>query len=230
MTDMTTPGRLHGSGARTAGERRLARVESVNIGVPLPGLSTFGVTGIDKKPQAGRVAVHPLGLAGDHVVDTDNHGGPDQAVYAYCVEDYDWWEAEGGRRFWIGAFGENLTLSGIASADMAAGDRLSCGGLVLEVAAPRIPCRTLAHHVDDKHFVAAFMQANRSGAYLRVVAPGDVGAGDVFEHVPHPGERITLAELVEAYPYKKLDAQTAARFRAAPLHGNVLADLAARYG
>lgn len=206
------------------------RVESVNIGIPLPGLSTFGVTGIDKKPQPGRVAVHPLGLAGDHVVDTDHHGGPDQAVYAYCVEDYDWWEREGGRRFAVGTFGENLTLSGIASADMAAGDRLSCGDLVLEVTAPRIPCRTLAHHVGDKHFIAAFMKANRTGPYFRVISPGDVGAGDVFEHTPHPGERITLAELVETYPYRTLDGGTVARFRAAPLHRKVLAELAARYG
>jgi MOSC domain-containing protein YiiM len=205
------------------------RVESVNVGKPLPGLSTYGVTGIDKKPQRGRIPIGPAGLAGDHVVDTVNHGGPDQAVYAYCIADYDWWVRQ-GRRFWIGAFGENLTLSGIATADVAAGDRLVRGDLVLEVTSPRIPCRTLAHHVDDRHFVAVFMKANRSGFYMRVIAEGDVGAGDVLEHVPHPGDRVTIRELVETYPYKKLDAATVARFRAAPLHHKELEELARLYG
>lgn len=208
----------------------MIRVESVNIGTPQSGLSTFGVTGIDKKPQPGRVAIHSLGLAGDHVVDTDHHGGPDQAVYAYCIGDYDWWEAEDSRRFWPGAFGENLTLSGMVSADTAAGDRLACGDLVLEVTSPRIPCRTFAHHVGDSTFVKRFLEANRTGFYMRVIGEGDVGAGDVFQRTPYAGDRVTIRELVETYPHRKLTPQTIARYRAAPLHREVHDIIARHYG
>ena len=41
-------------------------------------------------------AVSRLGLAGDTICDTANHGGVDQAVYAYAAEDADWWQAELG--------------------------------------------------------------------------------------------------------------------------------------
>jgi MOSC domain-containing protein YiiM len=34
---------------------------------------------------------------GDRVYDVRNHGGPDQAVYAYAREDLDRWAAELGR-------------------------------------------------------------------------------------------------------------------------------------
>ena len=51
-------------------------------------------TGIDKRPAAGPVWVGRLGLAGDTICDTRNHGGPDQAVYAYASEDTEWWQRQ----------------------------------------------------------------------------------------------------------------------------------------
>ena len=46
---------------------------------------------IDKRPVAGPVDVGALGLAGDTVADKVDHGGYEQAVYAYSREDLDWW-------------------------------------------------------------------------------------------------------------------------------------------
>jgi MOSC domain-containing protein YiiM len=48
-------------------------------------------TAIDKRPVAGPVEVGWLGLAGDEQSDTENHGGREQALYAYAREDMDWW-------------------------------------------------------------------------------------------------------------------------------------------
>ena len=71
------------------------RVLSVNVGHPqLNPWKTMKLTGIDKRPVEGPVMVtRPrakgmgmVGLAGDRVYDVRNHGGPDQAVYAYARE------------------------------------------------------------------------------------------------------------------------------------------------
>ena len=40
------------------------------------------------------------------------HGGRDQAIYLYSVEDYAWWSDTLGQRVFAGTFGENFTTSG----------------------------------------------------------------------------------------------------------------------
>ena len=70
-------------------------------------------TGIWKVPVDGRVAVRGVNIEGDEQADRAVHGGPDKAVYAYAREDTDWWERELGRELRHGAFGENLTLTGV---------------------------------------------------------------------------------------------------------------------
>jgi len=69
---------------------------SVNVGHPRPNpWKEIKLTGIDKRPVEGPVMVTParakglgmVGLVGDRVYDVRNHGGPDQAVYAYARED-----------------------------------------------------------------------------------------------------------------------------------------------
>ncbi|MEW6286974.1 MAG: MOSC domain-containing protein, partial [Chloroflexota bacterium] len=49
-------------------------------------------TGIYKMPVEGPVEITSLGIAGDAICDTKNHGGPDQALYLYGGADYAWWE------------------------------------------------------------------------------------------------------------------------------------------
>lgn len=100
------------------------RLLSVNLGrakaVPYTD-QPEGVTGIDKRPADGpvRVAVPgsegfgASGLAGDTVCDTRHHGGDEQAVYAMAREDLDDWERTLGRELPNGAFGENLTTTGL---------------------------------------------------------------------------------------------------------------------
>ncbi len=56
-----------------------------------------------------------LGLAGDEHGDPVNHGGLDQAVYAYAREDLDWWTEQLGRELRNGEFGENITTAGSTS-------------------------------------------------------------------------------------------------------------------
>jgi MOSC domain-containing protein YiiM len=62
-------------------------------------------TAIDKRPVHDPVEATPTGLVGDTVGDVDNHGGPDQALYAYAEHDADHWTAQLERDIPPGAFG-----------------------------------------------------------------------------------------------------------------------------
>ena len=66
-------------------------------------------TAIFKAPVAGRVTAGGVNVVGDDQADRVNHGGPDQALYAYAAEDEDWWSEQLGRPLQPGSFGENLT-------------------------------------------------------------------------------------------------------------------------
>ncbi|MEQ8166387.1 MAG: MOSC domain-containing protein [Alphaproteobacteria bacterium] len=121
------------------------RLESVNVGQPvaLDAGRPDKRTGICKRAVEGAVRVDRLGAEGDVVVDARHHGGPGQALYLYSLEDYAFWSAQGVATG-SGMFGENLTVSGIESADLCIGDRLVVGEVVLEVTSSRIPCATFA--------------------------------------------------------------------------------------
>lgn len=57
-------------------------------------------TGIVKTPIQGSVRVHRLGLEGDYICDKTVHGGEDQAVYLYSLEENEWWVYQGVRVEW----------------------------------------------------------------------------------------------------------------------------------
>lgn len=158
----------------------MSRVVSVNLARERPLEQPGGVirTGIFKEPAPGAVAIGPLGLDGDAIVDKRYHGGHDKAVYAYAREDYAWWEAELGKPLPPGTFGENLTLEGADLGSARAGDVLAVGAVRLQAVSPRIPCRTLAARMGDPKFAKRFQQAARFGVYCRVLTPGSVRAGD----------------------------------------------------
>ncbi|MEU6912027.1 MOSC domain-containing protein [Streptomyces olindensis] len=178
---------------------------SVNLGRAKPVPYTDnpeGVTGIDKQPVAGPVRVSApgpkgiggSGLAGDAVCKLEHHGGDDQAVYAMAREDLDEWERELGRTLADGAFGENLTTSGLDVSGARIGERWRIGPeVVLEVTSGRIPCRTFQGHLGEKGWVKRFTQRGAPGAYLRVIEPGEIRAGDPVEIVHRPDHDVTVA-------------------------------------
>jgi MOSC domain-containing protein YiiM len=161
-----------------------------------------GVTGIDKRPVDGPVRVAApgpegigaSGLAGDAVCELRHHGGNDQAVYAFAREDLDDWERELGRPLAGGVFGENLTTAGIDVSGAKIGERWRVGAeVVLEVTSGRIPCLTFQGHMGEKGWVRRFTQKGVSGAYLRVIEPGEIRAGDPIEIVHRPDHEVTVA-------------------------------------
>lgn len=170
------------------------RVLSVNVGRvrEIVWQGRVAQSGIWKSPVPGRAAVRLGGLDGDEQAERDAHGGPDKAVYAYAREDAVWWESQIGRTIEPGAFGENLTLTGIAVSEAAVGERWEVGSALLEVAQPRIPCWKLGARMNDPAFPRRFTLAGRPGAYLRVIQGGDVGADDVVRVVHRPDHGVTV--------------------------------------
>ncbi|MFC5906903.1 MOSC domain-containing protein [Streptacidiphilus monticola] len=162
--------------------------------------SDVGRTAIGKRPATGPVAVAApgpergtSGLAGDEICDARHHGGGDQAVYAYAREDLDAWERELGRELPAGTFGENLTLRGVDVTGARIGERWRIGAeLVLEVTSPRIPCRTFAGELGEQKWVRRFTEAAVPGAYLRVLTPGQITAGDEVEVLHLPPHEVTI--------------------------------------
>lgn len=184
---------------------RSATVESVNVvhAVIPDVLGDLDTTAIDKRPVVGRRSVDTVaGVAGDRVIDTRNHGGRDKAVYAYAREDLDAWAAELGRVLPGGTFGENLTTYGIDVTHAVIGDhwRVGSDGLVLEVASPRIPCKTFQGWLDEPHWVKRFYAHGAPGAYLRVVSEGTVGSGDRIEVVHRPEHGVTISDTFALRP------------------------------
>ncbi len=178
-----------------------ARVISVNTG-PEADLLVGGKparSGIDKRPAAGRVRVGFGGLAGDEFGDKENHGGAEQAVYAYAREDLDWWVERLGRELRNGLFGENITTVGLDVTGALIGETWLLGTAVVQVTAPRIPCVTFQSWMDEQHWVKRFAQGRRPGAYLRVLAEGEVAAGDEARVLDRPAGRVTVAESMLAF-------------------------------
>ena len=178
------------------------RLESINVGLAETislGNKTHH-TGICKHPVDGPVMVTSNGIADDAVLDTQHHGGPDQAVYAYSADDYDWWSARTGRHYSPGLFGENLTIRDLPS-DMTIGDRLLIGEVVLEATAPRIPCDTLAARMQDRGFGMAFRQAGRPGIYFRVLNEGEICSGDAVTLVESAEHDVSILDLFR-YKYR----------------------------
>ncbi len=175
------------------------RLVSVNVGRPA-GLATgrrVVPSAIVKAPVTGPVAARGTNLAGDEQGDKVNHGGPEQAVYAYAAEDAAWWGAQLARELEPGTFGENLTLEGVDVSGALIGERWSAGTAELRVAGPRVPCQKLATRIGDPGFVRRFTLALRPGAYLAVTREGEVQARDELRVVHRPPHGVSVALALE---------------------------------
>ncbi|NRQ51293.1 MOSC domain-containing protein [Aeromicrobium stalagmiti] len=168
-------------------------LESVNVGrtVDVPW-GQLRRSAIDKRPVDGPVHVNRAGLEGDQIADLVNHGGPDQAVYAYAREDLEAWGGQLGRTFHAGQFGENLTTVGIDLTGAHAGDRWRVGGALLEIAGVRIPCSVFQGFLDERQWVKKFTQGRLPGPYLRVLEEGTIEAGDTIEVVESREHEVTV--------------------------------------
>lgn len=187
-------------------DHRMATPRLLQISVGLPRdeewAGKLGRTAIDKH-AVDEADVRRHGIVGDQVADTVHHGGADKALYAFAREDLDAWERELGGPLRNGQFGENLTTSGIDVNEAIIGERWRIGGVLLEIAEVRIPCRVFKNWLglagfDDTAWVKRFTADQRPGPYLRVLEEGRLRGGEeiVVEHRPDHG--ITVSHMFRA--------------------------------
>ncbi len=98
-----------------------------------------------------------------------------------------------------GQFGENLTTQGLDVNGAEIGERWRIGDeVVVEVTMFRTPCHTFKAWMarsgyDDRAWLRRFAEDSRPGAYLRVVVPGVLQAGDPVA-VVRPGTGPTVTD------------------------------------
>ena len=173
------------------------KLVSVNTGKPR-SVDSDGKkvrTSIWKSPREGRVVVRTLNLDGDKQSDLRVHGGPRKAVYIYPSEHYEYWRRQlpGFELPW-GAFGENLTTSGLLETDVRIGDRIAIGSAEFEVTQSRQPCFKLGIRFGDDGMLKRFIDSDRSGFYVAVVREGEVGAGDGIAIVGRAEDGLTVTD------------------------------------
>jgi MOSC domain-containing protein YiiM len=179
----------------------LPRVLSVSVGRPrhFDYHGRPAQSAIWKAPVSGRVAARGVNLDGDDQADRQAHGGPDKALYAYAIEDARWWEGELGRALETAELGENLTTEGVDVNGALVGERWAIGTAVFEISEPRIPCWRLGVRMNDPGFVRVFTEAQRPGAYMRIVREGNVGSGNAIEIVSRPDHDLSVRDVFRIY-------------------------------
>lgn len=165
------------------------------------------LSGIDKRPAAGPVAVGMEGLAGDQQADRLHHGGPEKAVHHYPADHYAAWRRDlGDLPGWRpGGFGENLSTSGLGEAEVHVGDIWRAGGVVLQVSQVRQPCwkLNLRFHIPD--MARRLQDTGRTGWYWRVLEAGTLAAGDRLELVERPCPDWPLSKVLHHLYRQPLD-------------------------
>jgi MOSC domain-containing protein YiiM len=184
-------------------------IEVLGVNVARATLRTIGsrqvLTAIGKVPVSGPVDVRAMGLDGDEQADLAVHGGLGKAVYAYPHEHYAFWRvvraqarvAEWDAPLVSGSMGENLSLRGLLEGDMWIGDQLRLPHCTLAISEPRQPCFKFNHAMGFAQAAQLMQQSGYCGAYLTVIEPGRVEAGDVVRLLPGPRE-VNLLELFRA--------------------------------
>jgi hypothetical protein len=134
----------------------------------------------------------------------------------YQLESYRYWASYFGRSDLVaGSFGENLTVEGLADAEVCIGDRFRIGGIVVEVSHPRETCYRVGIRLERPEMPALLVAHRRPGFYFRVIQEGEIGAGDRIVKLSDG------PELVSA-PIAVRSGRTCAIARCSPdLHGTV---------
>ena len=193
-------------------------IVSLNVGRPEPfrwnGKTLL--TGIFKKPAAGRRYLSRTGLEGDGQADLKHHGGTEKAVCVYSYEHYPFWEEALRRQLAPGAFGENLTLLGRAEEEVCIGDTYRWGEAVLQVSQPRQPCFKLSAVFGVPELPLLVQETGFTGYYFRVLQEGLVAGTDAFEKLTSHPDAVSVSFANRVMHDDKTDLAGVRRLLAVP--------------
>jgi MOSC domain-containing protein YiiM len=234
-------------------DQQLVKIASIQVGTvrtegdsaQTDSMNRKWTTAFYKKPVAGPVHVHALGLEGDQVADPRHHGGVDKAVLAYSADHYLRWREElaiddflqsdepefnlfGDPRsafsldsFGAGAFAENLTIGGLDETNVCLGDHFQLGSdsenaVLVEVSQPREPCWKISRRWKHKTLTKLVGKTGRTGWYFRVLRGGTVTAGDPVTLLRRIHEEWTVARANDVLMGRESDRFAVAELMAMP--------------
>jgi ferredoxin-NADP reductase/MOSC domain-containing protein YiiM len=171
---------------------------SLNVGLP-EDIAWHGKTvhtGIYKYPVKGPRFVRRLNIDGDGQGDLGGHGGENRAVMVYQRESYEHWAAHLKRDDLVpGNFGENFTIAGLPDDEVCIGDRYRIGKAVFEVTQPRVTCYRVGIRLGVPEMPSLLVSHKRPGFYFRVIAEGEVEAGDRIVKVSTGRHKLNVAQI-----------------------------------
>ncbi|GHD73272.1 MOSC domain-containing protein [Vogesella fluminis] len=176
-----------------------ARIDAILTGLAVPLADTPHQSGIHKTPVTTPLWLSVEGLAGDEQADRRVHGGPEKAVHHYPREHYHHWREHLGALPLLaapGAFGENLSTTGLTEEHVCVGDIFELGEAVVQVSQGRQPCWKLNARLGHKGAARLMQDMGRTGWYYRVLEPGFVTAGDALTLIDRPEPDWTLSRLL----------------------------------
>jgi MOSC domain-containing protein YiiM len=175
------------------------QIDTLLIGGPKPFRADGEMSAMAREAVHRPVMLRQLGFEGDQVADPTVHGGIDKAVHFYPAEHYPKWIAHfAGEGFshplleHAGAFGENISASGLTESKIRIGDRFRIGKALVEISQGRQPCWKIDHHFGVKGLTAAVIKTGRCGGYFRVIEEGEVAPGDAIVQVGQAGHDWTI--------------------------------------
>ncbi|MEZ8125651.1 MOSC domain-containing protein [Vibrio splendidus] len=160
--------------------KKLGLVNSVLVGKTV-AFAHGANSAINKQVLPERQHATELGFTNDEQGDPRFHGGIQKALHIYPSEHYPVWQKELGDKIIFqsaGAFGENLSSSGITEHSICLKDKIRIGSTLLEVSQGRMPCWKLNVRFDQNDMARRLQDTLRTGWYFRVLEEGDIGAGD----------------------------------------------------
>lgn len=206
--------------ADVSSDSRRFLVDTLLCGRARPYTRPGSLSAIAKTPLAGRVRIGESGLEGDEQGDRRVHGGPDKAVHHYPYDHYRAWREELGPHALLdrpGAFGENLSSSGLTEAEVCLGDRFRCGSVLLEVSQARQPCWKLNDRFAIADMARRVQASGRTGWYYRVLEAGEAEAGDALLLVERAWPDWSLQRIATMLYTRTLDREELQAALALPL-------------
>ncbi len=186
------------------------KIISTNIGLPqtITWKEKDLQTGIFKKPVNEPIFLSKMGVVGDAVMNEKAHGGIDKSCYLYSTNHYDYWKQKYPDLDWSwGIFGENLSIAGLAENKMHIGDVLEIGDSIVKITQPRIPCYKLGIRFNNQEIIKQFLDAERSGIYVKVLKDGFVKAGDQVYLLERPSNSLTVTQIFNQFTANKRDKE-----------------------
>ncbi|PKH07408.1 MOSC domain-containing protein [Moritella sp. Urea-trap-13] len=160
--------------------KKIGSVGAVLVGKAVP-FARDSKSGIDKKVMVERQLVDKLGFINDEQGDLIVHGGIEKALHIYPSEHYGEWQKtlNANIRFQhVGAFGENISSSGLDEHTICIEDKIRIGTTLLQVSQGRMPCWKLNERFEHNDMAVKLQHTLRTGWYFRVLEEGTIGAGD----------------------------------------------------